>query len=95
MGLSPEAIIALVTLFLGLPLLCIGIYQLRLQIRALEDQRRPVDLFNGIPYGAGRGHEYILPLHTYRASSVHTSQAYNYQAQTGLNFTPVVSAAYG
>ncbi|KAF3103535.1 hypothetical protein TWF102_003721 [Orbilia oligospora] len=93
MGLSPEAIIALVTLFLGLPLLCIGIYQLRLQIRALEDQRRPVDLFNGVPYG-GRDHEYILPLHTYRALSVHTSQAYNYQAQTSLNFTPAVSAAY-
>ncbi|KAF3183696.1 hypothetical protein TWF225_006164 [Orbilia oligospora] len=87
MGLSSEAIIAIVAIVLGLPLLFIGIYQLYHQMRALRNQRRfAVASHNnprvhslGIDCGGGRYP--ILPLHTYHSSATHT-QAYSHQVQT-------------
>ncbi|KAF3247571.1 hypothetical protein TWF128_008639 [Orbilia oligospora] len=80
MGLSSEAIIAIVAIVLGLPLLFIGIYQLYHQMRALRNQRRfAVASHNSIDCGGGRYP--ILPLHTYHSSATHT-QAYSHQVQT-------------
>ncbi|KAF3187649.1 hypothetical protein TWF788_001869 [Orbilia oligospora] len=97
MGLSAEAIIALVTLLLGLPLLFVGIFSLRLQIQALENQRGsgPVGLFNSTEL---RATTVEIMDTSYRCTPIVpgrfklTPRAYKNRAQTSLNFAPRVPA---